>query len=176
MLSQINGRFWSVAAREEIGSWENECSECKRRRNKPATQIMGPLPQVRLRFTFRAFDQTAVDFAGPFSTVQGSGRQRLKRWLRAFTCLLTRAVYLEVAWGLDTDSFLNAFIRFTSRRGVPKEMISDNGTNFVGAVNELKELVGQLDKNKIQRTTAQKQLKWWCSSFWWGTGGDGKGS
>lgn len=65
-----------------------------------------------------------------------------------------------MAWGLDTDSFLNAFTRFTSRRGVPKEMISDNGTNFVGAVNELKELVGQLDKDKIQGRTAQKGVKW----------------
>ena len=77
-----------------------------------------------------------------------------------FTCLSTRAVHLEVAWGLDTDSFLNAFTRFTSRRGVPKEMTSDNGTNFVGAVNELKELVGQLDKDKIQGMTAQKGVKW----------------
>jgi len=65
-----------------------------------------------------------------------------------------------VAWGLDTDSFLNAFTRFTNTRGVPKEMVSDNGTNFVGAVNELKELVGQLDKDKIQRTTAQTGIKW----------------
>lgn len=160
VLSQISGRFWIVAAREEIREWENECNECKKRKNKTATQIMGPLPQVRLRFTFRAFDQTAVDYAGPITTVQGRGRSRLKRWLCVFTCLSTRAVHLEVAWGLDTDSFLNAFTRFTSRRGVPKEMVSDNGTNFVGAVNELKELVGQLDKNKIQRTTAQKGIQW----------------
>ena len=113
---------------------------------------MAPLPQVRLRFMFRAFDQTAVDYAGPFITIQGHGRSRLKRWLCIFLCLSTRAVHLEVVWGLDTDSFLNAFTRFTSRRGVPKEMTSDNGTNFVGAVNELKQLVDKLDQDKIQRT------------------------
>ena len=121
---------------------------------------MAPLPQVRLRFTFQAFDQTAVDYAGPFTTIKGRGRSRMKKWLCVFTCLSTRAVHLEVAWGLDTDSFLNAFTRFTSRRGVPKEMTSDNGTNFVGAVNELKQLVDQLDRDKIQRTTAQKGVKW----------------
>ena len=155
MLLQISGRFCIVAAREEITAWENERSECKTHRNKPATHIMGPLPQVRLRFTFCAFDQTAVDYAGPFTTIQGRGCQRLKRWLCVFTGLSTHAVHLEVAWGLDTDSFLNAFTRVTSRRGVPKKMISDNGTNFAGAVNELKELVRQLEKNKIQGTTAE---------------------
>ena len=31
--------------------------------------------------------------------------------------------------------------------GCAKEMVSDNGTDFVGAVKELKELVKQLDKN-----------------------------
>ena len=91
-----------------------------------------------------------------------------------FTCLATRAVHLEVAWGLDTDRFLNALTRFTSRRGVPKEMISDNGTNFVGAVNELKELVDQLDKERIQRTTANKGIEWKFkppgrTPLWWST-------
>ena len=118
---------------------------------------MAPLPEVRLRFTYRAFDQEAVDYAGLFTTVQGRGR---RRWLCLFTCLTTRAVHLEVAWELDTDSFLNAFTRFTSRRGVPKEIISDNGTNFVGAVNELKDLVAQLDREKIQRVTAHNGAKW----------------
>ena len=46
-------------------------------------------------------------------------------------------MHLEMAWGLDTDTFLNAFTRFTSHRGVPKEVISDRGTNFVGANRNL---------------------------------------
>ena len=69
VVSQISGRFWIIVAHEEIREWENECNECKRRRVKTATQIMALLPQVRLHFTFRAFDQTAVDYAGPFTTI-----------------------------------------------------------------------------------------------------------
>ena len=74
--------------------------------------------------------------------------------------MTTRDVHLEVAFGLDTDSFLNALTRFTSRPGTPSKMTSDNGTNFVGAVNELKELVGQLDKEKIERTTVNTDIEW----------------
>ena len=133
---------------------------CKRMQGKTTTQIMAPIPEIRLRFTFRPFDQTAVDYAGPFTTVQGRGVRRQKRWLCLFTCLSTRAVHLEVAFGLDTDSFLNAFTRFTSRRGVPKEMVSDCGTNFVGAVNELKELISELDQDKIQQSTANRGVTW----------------
>ena len=137
-----------------------ECYECRRRRNKPACQIMAPLPKTRLRFTFRPFAQTAVDFAGPLYTVQGRGKPRQKRWLCLFTCLETRAVHLEMAWGLDTDTFLNAFSRFTSRRGVPKEVISDRGSNFVGAVGELKKLVSQLDRQQLQSKTAELGITW----------------
>ena len=128
ILCQLSERFWIIAAREEIREWDHECNECKRRRSKPACQIMAPLPKTRLRFSFRPFAQTTVDFAGPLYTVQGRGKPRQKRWLCLFTCLETRAVHLEMAWVLDTDTFLNAFARFTSRRGVPKEVISDRGT------------------------------------------------
>ena len=108
-----------IVARVEIRKWDHKCNECKRRRSKPACQIMAPLPKTRLRFSFRPFTQTAVDFAGPLYTVQGRGKPRQKRWLCRFTCLETRAVHLEMAWGLDTDTFLNVFARLTSRRGVP---------------------------------------------------------
>ena len=143
ILCQLSERFWIIAAREEIREWDHECNECKRRRSKPACQIMAPLPKTGLRFSFRPLAQTAVDFAGPLYTVQGRRKPRQKRWLCLFTCLETRAVHLEMAWGLDTDTFLNAFARFNSRRGVPKEVISDRGTNFVGAVGELKKLASR---------------------------------
>ena len=153
VLSQISQRFWIIAAREEIRSWEKECNQCRKMKMGFASQVMAPLPPIRLRFTFHPFDQSAVDYAGPFVTIQGRGRSRQKRYLCLFTYVATRAIHLEMAWSLDTESFLNAFTRFTSRRGVPKEMISDNGTNFVGAVNELRELVNQLDQNQIKRRT-----------------------
>ena len=74
-----------------------------------------------------------------------------------FIILLTiRAVNFEVAFGLDTDSFLNAFTRFTSRKEVPKEKVVDCGTNFVGAVNKWKELVSELDQDKTQLSTAHR--------------------
>ena len=47
-----------------------------------------------------------------------------------------------------------------SRRGLPDEVISDNGGNFVGANRELKELVQQLDIRKIQVSTANQVIKW----------------
>ena len=75
ILAQLAQRFWIIAACEEIRSWENEGNECKKRNTKLATQIMATLPKVCLRFTFQPFDQTAVDYAGPFITIQGRGRQ-----------------------------------------------------------------------------------------------------
>ena len=115
-LCHLSERFWIIAAREEIREWDRECNDCKRRRSKPAFQIMATLPKARLRFTFKPFAQTALDFAGPLYTIQGRRKPRQKRWLCLFTWLETRAVHLEMAWGLDTDTLLNAFARFTSRR------------------------------------------------------------
>ena len=62
-----------------------------------------------------------------------------------------------MAFGLDTDSFLNAFYRMVNRRGLPREMLSDNRTNFVAAERELRELVEALDQSKIAQSTANKQ-------------------
>ena len=73
-------------------------------------------------------------------TVPGRGKRREKRYLCLFTCMTSRAVHLEIAYGLDTDSFLNAFFRMAGRRGLPEAMYSDNGTNFKGADKELKSL------------------------------------
>ena len=110
--------------------------------------------------TLHAFSQAAADFGGPFLTVQGQRKQRHKRYLCLCTCLVSRAVHLEIAFGLGTNSFLNAFYRMVNRRGLPQEMVSDSGENFVGADKELCSLVEALDKDKIQKSTVHKGIKW----------------
>ncbi|XP_028415619.1 uncharacterized protein LOC114538978 [Dendronephthya gigantea] len=65
-----------------------------------------------------------------------------------------------MAYGLDTDSFLRCFTRMASRRGYMSQIVSDRGTNFIGAARELKELVDQLNTCKIQETTIDNGVKW----------------
>jgi len=159
-LTELSKRFWVVSAREEIRELQNMCTKCKLINARVAKQIMGTLPKQRSDNTVKAFVNTAVDYAGPFITKQGRGKTRLKRYLCVFTCMTTRAVHLEVAYGLDTNSFMNALSRFTSRRGVPACILSNNGTNFVGCVNELRELYDKLDKSEVINQAAVQKIDW----------------
>ena len=122
---------------------------------------MAPLPTTRITLPLRSFDRIGTDFAGQFLTKQGRGKTRMKRYLCLFTCLATRAVHLEMAYALDTDSFINAFTQMTARGGTPSFVLSDNGTNFVGAEKEICQKVQELDKQKIVETTSQRQLIHW---------------
>ena len=160
ILALLSEKYGILRAREEIKQVTSECNFCKKKKAKAATQIMAPLPDVRLSLPLQAFSKTAVDFGGPFITIQGRGKKRVKRYMCLFSCLLTRDVHIEMAYGLGTDSFLNAFYRMTNRRGLPKEIVADNGTNFIGADQELKELIRALDQAKIASSGADLGIKW----------------
>ncbi|XP_045178062.2 uncharacterized protein LOC123538159 [Mercenaria mercenaria] len=159
-LAEISSRYWIIAAREEIREWEKRCAKCRRQKVQTSKQKMGPLPVERFGHSMRAFTNTAVDYAGPFITKQGRGKTRLKRYLCVFTCLTVRAVHLEIAYSLDTNSFLNALNRFVSRRGTPNLILSDNGTNFVGCVNELKDHYQNLDQSAIVKDASNRKIEW----------------
>ena len=77
-----------------------------------------------------------------------------------FTCFASRAIHLEVAHCLDTDSCINAIRRFVSRRGSVKRLWSDNGTNLVGACKELKAQVSTWDQNTIRQRLQQQNIEW----------------
>ncbi|XP_055542702.1 uncharacterized protein LOC129728293 [Wyeomyia smithii] len=99
---------------------------------------MAPLPEQRITPYLRPFSYVGVDYLGPFEV--SVGRRSEKRWIVLFTCMVTRAIHLEVAYRLTTQSCLMATFRFLSRRDWPLEFFSDNGTNFQGASKELKEM------------------------------------
>ena len=81
-------------------------------------------------------------------------RSELKRYGALFTCFSSRAVHFEVTNSLDADSFILALRRFMARRGTVCSIWSDNGTNFVGARNELQRALNQEIKSFLQGTGA----------------------
>ena len=159
VLAQVRSRYWVIDGRQEVKNWDQECKSCERRRAKPAAQIMAPLPMSRLGMPMRAFAKCCVDYAGPFVT-KITRKVSAKRYLCVFTCPATRAVHLEMAFSLSTADFLKAFSRMVATRGKPEEVISDNGTNFVGAERELRELIQSLDQTRIADDAANKGIKW----------------
>ena len=80
-LKEKPTKYWIIVAREEIAEWEKQCAICIKRKAKCAKQIMAPLPLNRIKSSLRAFIRAAVDFGGPFVTIQGRGKQRQKRYL-----------------------------------------------------------------------------------------------
>ena len=160
-LTQLGTKFWIPQERRVVRNIVERCPECRQKfSTKPAGQMMAPLPRSRLS-SMRVFEKVGVDYAGPCKMKQGRGTVRAKRYLSLFTCLTTRVVHLEMSYSLDTGSFINAFYRMTSRRRTPRYVISDNGTNFVGAERELRELVQHLNKEKImQKATKLYPVEW----------------
>ena len=105
-----------------------------------------------------SFTHVGVDPFGP--TAVKYMRKTLKRWVCVFTCLSTRAIHLEMVYSLDTDSCLSAVIRFIARRGQPSTIWCDNGTNFVGANNELKHFAAMWQNRDFQEKLQQKKIVW----------------
>ena len=109
---------------------------------------MAALPVPRVTAFERLFASTGVYYFGPFLVKRS--RCQVKRYGCLFTYLAIRAVHIEVAHSLDAESFLNAFSRFTARRGLPKAIYSDNRTNFVAGNRILKEEFGKLKSDEAQ--------------------------
>ena len=122
---------------------------------KPSNQSMGQLPNKCTAVFDPVFTNTGVDYFGPI-LVKNSKRTRFtsghnKRYGVVFTCLITRATHLELAGDLSTDSFILSLKRFIARRGQPKVMYSDNGSNFREAEKELRDLFSKIEFDKVRK-------------------------
>lgn len=164
ILTQIREKFWILNGRHEVRRVLRNCVSCFRAKPVEAQQLMGDLPTNRVAPS-RPFACCGVDYAGPYMLKDGKTRNRvlIKSYLCIFICLSTRAVHVELVCDLSSVSFLNAFKRFSSRRGLPSHIFSDNGTNFVGANHELQklsQLVRDSVSNQYNSYFSEHQITW----------------
>ena len=114
---------------------------------------MADLPGSRVLAEKPPFTSAGVDYFGPFRV--GRGWSLVKRYGVIFTCLATRAVHLEIAHSLSTDSFLLALWRFIARRGQLKQIYSDNGSNVTGGEKEQRDAISDWNQEKIHNFLLQ---------------------
>lgn len=149
--------FWILQARSAVSSYINKCVFCRRLRWNVVQQKMSDLPDDRLTAA-EPFTYSAVDLFGHFFIKEG--RSEKKRWGVLFSCMASRAVHLEVVHSLSTDSFINAYRRFVSRRGPVRQLRCDRGTNFVGAQSDFKQAMSEMDDVKIASTLSKENCDW----------------
>ena len=169
-ITQIRQKYWIPSIRQCVRSLLRTCIQCTRVTGRPyAAPDPPPLPKVRVSEA-PPFSVTGVDFTGALFVKNATGSET-KCYICLFTCASTRAVHLEVVQDLSTDSFLQAFRRFASRKSLPMVMISDNATTYIAAANHLKKL---FNSQVVQEELSRKGTEWrfipkrapWYGGFW----------
>ncbi|XP_017490185.1 PREDICTED: uncharacterized protein LOC108378397, partial [Rhagoletis zephyria] len=156
VVNEMRQLYCISGLRALVRATAKRCQQCRNRRAVPHPPPMGDLPPERLATFSRPFANTGVDYFGPLEIVVG--RRREKRWGVLFTCLTVRAVHLEIAPSLSTDSFLLILKQFIARRGAPRCIWSDNGTNFRGASRVLQSEIERLSSEELERRCPE--IKW----------------
>ncbi|XP_028256534.1 uncharacterized protein LOC114432614 [Parambassis ranga] len=158
MLSRLRPRFWLPHANSLARKIISHCVFCRRMQSKPTYQKMADLPEDRIWPDLPPFSHVGIDYFGPIEVKRG--RSQVKRWGVIFTCLVSRAVHLEMAHSLTTNSCINVIRRFTCRRGPVLSIRTDCGTNFIGAQRELQDALKEINHQRIQNSLLSDGVKW----------------
>lgn len=155
MELRANG-YWISSGSKLVAKLIHMCVQCRKLRRPVEEQRMAELPKERVEAS-APFTYCGMDCFGPF--VIKRCRKEYKRYGLIFTCFYFRAVHIEMLEDLSTDSFINALRCLISLRGVVRQLYSDQGRNFIGARNELKEALKQCDNQSLEMFLAEQQCE-----------------
>ncbi|XP_069114290.1 uncharacterized protein [Argopecten irradians] len=168
-ITLLRQKYWIPSIRNVVGNTLRKCVPCKKVSGKAySSPDPPPLPKDRMSDA-APFTVTGVDFTGAIH-VKHNGRDK-KVYVCLFTCANTRAVHLEIVQDLTEETFLMAFRRFISRKSLPRVMISDNGTTFVSAAEEIRKLT---ESTLVHQSLNNYGTTWkfipkrapWYGGFW----------
>ena len=153
-------KFWIPQARRIVRNIRKECYRCKLLTKKNVQQLMAPLPDTRVLPT-PVWTNTSIDLFGPLEHVDMvKKRMKEKCWGIIFTCMVSRAVHLDLTQAYHTDAVLQALRRFFSLRGCPKLLLSDQGSQLVACSKEVAGMLELLDWNMVQGWCSRKGVEW----------------
>ncbi|KAF8359183.1 hypothetical protein PRIPAC_94178, partial [Pristionchus pacificus] len=152
VLNQLKQHYWIPRSRQLVKSQVRSCITCRKANNLPYQYTQTPpFPPDRVSVS-RPFQSTGIDFIGPFNS-----NENTKMYAVIFTCLSSRLSHIEVTTSLLPSAFINAFRRFTSRRGTPSNVLSDQATTLKLSIDDENDYVPPGEEN-MSRSTAIHHL------------------
>ena len=164
-LNFIRHKYWIIDGKNAVRHIIRRCIRCFKVNPTLPKYIMGNLPANRVKES-RPFENSGIDYCGPFyiKEKQYRNRGKVKIYVAVFVCLATKAAHLELVSDMTAEACLAAINRFFDRRGMSRNIYTDNGTNFVGSKNELsaiQEFLSSIEaNNKIQHSLANEGVNW----------------
>jgi len=141
-----NGGYWILSGSRAVARFIHRCVQCRRLRRPAEEQRMADLPQDHTE-PAPPFSYVGMDCFGPF--VIRRGRSEFKRYGLLLTCLCSRAVHIEALDDMTTYSLINGLRCFIALRGAVRQIRCDQGSNFVGAKNELATAANGMNTDRI---------------------------
>ena len=145
-----------------------KCQLCKVKIEVLQKQKMSKLPPQIHEVPCSPFTNVTLDFLGPVEIRSMTNkRAHMKAWPLVFVCMNTSALHTELAPGYSTEDFLLCWDGFTSIRGFPKFIYSDQGSQLVGArklmnTSRKTEDMNQMnvDFDRVAAKTASNGVEW----------------
>jgi len=169
-VATVRLKFWIVGLRQLCVHVKDKCIYCRKLHKKVASQKMGLLPKERLK-PAPAWCSVGIDLFGPLE-VKGEVNKRCigKVYGVIFFCLPTTAVHIDISSDYSTDAFLCVFRRFVSLRGCPNTIISDSGSQLLGASKILTSISKEWNWGEISEFSLKNGIEWRFSpgdAPWW---------
>ncbi|GFX77306.1 integrase catalytic domain-containing protein [Trichonephila clavipes] len=133
-------KLWNEKGIGDVGEW--------------GVQVTAPFSALRVEQS-APFSVVGIDFGGPLYT-----KDENKHYIVLFTYAVTRALHLELVNNLTTETFLLAFRRFISRRGLYSKILTDKAKTLKRSDLELKNLWKVISDPTVKAFYTSHKIYW----------------
>ena len=167
-LAEIRQEYWILKGRSVVKRVLNGCKVCQIVEEGPYRMPQIPSwPKERVVQSV-PFEYSGLDYFGPLYiknyvnvASEDEAPATKKVWVCLFTCFAIRAVHIELIEDMSAEEFLLCFRRFIARRGIPKQILSDNAIQFNTARSVLNKIWSDVVRNDdVIDFSAAKGIEW----------------
>lgn len=153
---RVQAEFYWPGISADVRRWIRSCDVCQKTCNRGSVKpaLLKPLPVIS-----SPFERVAIDIVGPINPRASNGSRYILTMVD-FASRWPEAVALK---DIETTTVAEAMLEIFCRVGIPKEVLSDRGTQFTSGMME--EVLRLLSVKGLRTTPYHPQCNGLCERF-----------